>query len=377
MARGLDDDAAVDLLAGAVAIPSPSRREAEVAAFLADRLERVADAVAIDAAGNVVATFGSGPFGLTMLGHVDTAPGFPPVRREADVVWGRGAVDAKGPLCAMAVAASRAAGPVRDALSIRLIGAVEEEASGSRGARFALSAYDRPDAVLIAEPSGWDAMTLGYKGRLRAVVRARRPSGHSARTEATAPAAVARAWDAIERWAGGRTAGDGAFGSVQATLAAIASRDDGIEQRARAAIGVRLPPELAPEAAAAELRRLVDALGSELGVELHLATDGFETAYRGPRDTVLTRAFRRAIRAEGGAPRTLLKTGTSDMNVVAPVWDVPMLAYGPGDSALDHTPDERLDVGEYLRSIRIVGGALDALARTRAATAADAAGLSG
>jgi LysW-gamma-L-lysine carboxypeptidase len=73
------------------------------------------------------------------------------------------------------------------------------------------------------------------------------------------------------------------------------------------------------------------------------------------------RAFLPAIRAEGGKPRFKVKTGTADMNIVGPVWNCPIVAYGPGDSKLDHTPHERQDLDEYLRAIRVLAGALAAL----------------
>ena len=63
------------------------------------------------------------------------------------------------------------------------------------------------------------------------------------------------------------------------------------------------------------------------------------------------RAFLAGIRAAGGQPGFLLKTGTADLNIVAPAWGCPALAYGPGDSALDHTPDEHLSLDEYQRSV--------------------------
>jgi LysW-gamma-L-lysine carboxypeptidase len=56
----------------------------------------------------------------------------------------------------------------------------------------------------------------------------------------------------------------------------------------------------------------------------------------------------------GGEPRFKVKTGTSDMNVVGPVWGCPIVAYGPGDSRLDHTPHERIDLAEYRRAISIL-----------------------
>jgi LysW-gamma-L-lysine carboxypeptidase len=56
----------------------------------------------------------------------------------------------------------------------------------------------------------------------------------------------------------------------------------------------------------------------------------------------------------GVKPTFKVKTGTSDMNVVGPIWRCPIVAYGPGDSALDHTPDEHVDIADYLRAINIL-----------------------
>ena len=44
---------------------------------------------------------------LLLLGHIDTVPGDIPVRIEGGELWGRGSVDAKGPLCAAIIALSR------------------------------------------------------------------------------------------------------------------------------------------------------------------------------------------------------------------------------------------------------------------------------
>jgi LysW-gamma-L-lysine carboxypeptidase len=53
------------------------------------------------------------------------------------------------------------------------------------------------------------------------------------------------------------------------------------------------------------------------------------------------------------------------MNVVGPVWRCPIVAYGPGDSALDHTPNEHVSLDEYWRSIAIVEGMLRTFAKSR------------
>lgn len=359
--QGLDTRTAVDLLVGAVERSSPSGAEADVAAFLAHALDPWAERATVDAAGNAVAWFGEGPRRVVLLGHLDTAPGWWPVRREGAVLHGRGSVDAKGSLVAMACAAARLPEQVRERLTVQVIGAVEEEAATSKGARFALEAYPRPDLVIVGEPSGWDAYTLGYKGRLVVGVHVERPEGHSAGASASAAAVAARAWHALEAWADSVSqCATGAFDAVQAALLAIESSSDGLTQRAVARVGLRLPTGRTPGDVATEVEHLLAPLGEQAGVRL--TCTGGERAYRAPRDGPLPRAFRTAIRAEGGTPRALLKTGTSDMNVVAPVWDVPMLAYGPGDAALDHTPEERLDLVEYVRAIRVLERVLHRLA---------------
>jgi len=95
-----------------------------------------------------------------------------------------------------------------------------------------------------------------------------------------------------------------------------------------------------------------------------LEFEGHEHAHRAEKSTPLVRAFLRAIRGAGEKPRFVVKTGTSDMNVVAPVWGCPVLAYGPGDSSLDHTPDEHIDLTEYLRAIEVLKTALEHLIET-------------
>lgn len=72
------------------------------------------------------------------------------------------------------------------------------------------------------------------------------------------------------------------------------------------------------------------------------------------RRTVLVRAFRAAIRREGGDPRALVKMGTSDMNIYAQEWGCPMVTYGSGNSELDHTPVERISLDEFDRAINVL-----------------------
>ncbi|HEX7022260.1 MAG TPA: M20/M25/M40 family metallo-hydrolase, partial [Trueperaceae bacterium] len=275
---------------------------------------------------------------------------------EDGLLYGRGAVDAKGSFCAAVAAASRLPPEVRSSLSLLLIGAVEEEAPSSKGAHHALANYSRPDCLIIGEPSGWDAMTLGYKGRFVARVTLEKDNFHSAGSGPTAAEELVDLWLRVKGWANAFNEDKtGMFDSLQVALQEISSRNDGLMQGADATLGLRLPPTMAPQQAETILRSL-------LGPASTLTFDGHVPACRAAKDTILSRAFRSAIRQQAGVPRFKLKTGTSDMNLAAQTWDVPMLAYGPGDSTLDHRPDEHLDLAEYERSIRVLQAAFAALA---------------
>ena len=82
------------------------------------------------------------------------------------------------------------------------------------------------------------------------------------------------------------------------------------------------------------------------------------SAYRAEKNTPLVRSFLGAIRQHGGSPTFTVKSGTSDMNITAPVWQCPAVAYGPGDSDLDHTPDEHIVLSEYQRAIQVLAEVL-------------------
>jgi LysW-gamma-L-lysine carboxypeptidase len=135
----------------------------------------------------------------------------------------------------------------------------------------------------------------------------------------------------------------------------MGSRHDGMSDSARLTAGFRLPVGFDP----LDLERALRALAPE---GMTLVCEGHEAAHRTGRNDPVVRAISTAIRARGSIPRPKLKTGTADLNVVAPIWRCPIAAYGPGDSALDHTPHERLALDEYLAAIGVLTEALPALA---------------
>jgi LysW-gamma-L-lysine carboxypeptidase len=137
---------------------------------------------------------------------------------------------------------------------------------------------------------------------------------------------------------------------VQSGLAGFTSADDGLIETAELRLGFRLPLSITPD----QLQSLLLSRDGQAGFRF----SGEESAYRADKNTPLVAAFLAAIRAAGGQPGFVLKTGTSDMNVVGPLWRCPILAYGPGDSALDHTPEEHVEIAEWERGVAVLVDAL-------------------
>ncbi len=351
MTQSVSDATAEKLLHDLVAVYSPSRHEAQAVQCLVDWMaENGYHYANIDNAGNAVGIIGSGPRQIVLLGHIDTFPGMPPVRLDGRRLYGRGSVDAKGPLCTFAAAAARAELP--DDVQVVVVGAVEEEAATSKGARHVLTQY-QPEICVIGEPSNWDRITLGYKGRLLLDWRWEGPLAHSAGpTLSPAEHAIAY-WERVRDYSDAYNQDrESEFSRLSPSVRDINTRQEGVNGVAEMTIGFRLPPGIAPDDIAASLPPGEHATVNSRGAEL---------AYAADKNSSISRVMRGAIRREGGNPRFVNKTGTSDMNVVGPVWDCPIVAYGPGDSALDHTPDEHIDLDEYLRAIRVLTDALENL----------------
>ncbi len=324
---------------------SPTGKEERAVGYLVERMKTLGYTKAFsDRAGNAVGVMGDGPRQLVLLGHIDTVPGRIPVRVEAGKLYGRGSVDAKGSLAAFVDAVGQL-GPV-SGWQLVVIGAVDEEGD-SAGARHALGQYS-PEFLIVGEPSGWQRVTLGYKGSAWSEVTVWQDLAHSASGRESAAEAAVRLWLKIRGYAEEFNQGrERLFDRLLPSLRGLDSGGDGLHEWASLRFGMRLPPDLPPEAWYRQLDEI--AAGAEVR-RLGFAVPACECE----KNTPLVRAFLSAIRSQGGSPGFVYKTGTSDLNVAAPHWDCPALVYGPGDSALDHTPQEHIELEEYDRAVQVL-----------------------
>jgi [amino group carrier protein]-lysine/ornithine hydrolase len=396
----IDPAIAYELLRGLVAVPSLSRQEAAASAWLVEQMHTLGYARAfVDGAGNAVGEVGpeNARHTIVLLGHIDTVPGNISVRIEASangpVLYGRGSVDAKGPLATFVAAVAKLGNAWAHEHNVRLVvvGAVEEEYATSKGARFICARFDGqneplPTACIIGEPSSWRRVTLFYKGRILVEIDASQPMAHTAGPDASVATVAVDLWNWIsayaERFNQGR---EKVYDQLTPSLRSInTSTDEHMHDHVCAQIGIRLPLGFDPESFSADLltwvaQRLDAPLPNHPVTQLpitnyqyplvhlqgplaalSLRMHAHEPPWRSDRNSVLVRSFLAAIReiAPDARPAFVSKTGTSDMNVAGPAWGCPILAYGPGDSDLDHTPNEHIHLEEYWRAVLVLEQAL-------------------
>jgi LysW-gamma-L-lysine carboxypeptidase len=341
----MSDEYAVDLLTRMLKVYSPSTHEEEISLFLADEMKKLGFKVHRDEVGNVIGEIGEGSPVVLLCGHMDTVEGEIPIRVEEGNLYGRGSVDAKGPLAAMIVAASKFTDGSFPG-KILVVGVVDEEGSGS-GIQHFIEEGIQPDYAIFGEPSGLEKVVFGYKGILTVKVTVKTPSGHSA-----APwlfdNAIEKAmefWKQINR-----------LHLREEKLKSSNSSASFIPSECEIRVQLRIPPQLTPEQVFEEVKRKIDRYkATNPKVTVKVETVDVAKAFEADRRSVIVRALAWGIR------KTTLnyasfsrKTGTGDMNVLGNALKIPVVTYGPGDSKLDHTPNEHINLQEYLDSIEVL-----------------------
>ncbi|HEY3340749.1 MAG TPA: M20/M25/M40 family metallo-hydrolase, partial [Anaerolineae bacterium] len=286
----------IELLEACVRIRSLSGHEQQVAEFLRAEMAARGFRAHVDAAGNAVGIAGDGPRQLVLLGHMDTVDGDVPVRYDNGALYGRGSVDAKGPLCTFVLAAAQVVqrlaqhGNGLNDWQVIVIGATEEEAATSKGARFAATQY-HPELCVIGEPSGADAVTLGYKGRLLVEAHFEQSARHTAMPGPSASEQAIQLWAWLDGFARAyNTARPKAYDQIMPALRQINSGEDGLREWCDAVIGLRLPIEMGPHEVQRHFEQWAAGRPAE-AIRPLLTFRGHEIAFRSTRDTPLAHAF--------------------------------------------------------------------------------------
>ena len=352
---------AVRVLLDALRIYSPTTRESELASFLTGEMGRLGySRVRTDKAGNAIGEVGSGRRTLLLCGHMDTVPGDLPVSRRQGRVYGRGAADAKSPLCAMMLAgAAMADAGVR----ITFAGVTQEEGEGA-GIEELIRGGARYDYAVFGEPGGSSRITVGYRGRASLHVKVKTAGGHAGSSWAQRSAfdefnqllSRLRVYEKSKEVKGDHFRSL----SISPTLVKAGTYHNVVPSLCEATLDLRIPPSTASTTAISDIQFI--AKQTDEGVRIDITPGEPTEAYQVDTGSRLVRAFQRAILLGlKTRPRLVRKTGTGDMNTFAQKSHAECVTYGPGLSSTSHTDGEMVQVRDYLDSIEVLKGAIGQL----------------
>lgn len=333
-----------ELLIKMLHIPSTSRHEYRLASYVAFMLQQKGIKTHIDEAGNIVSRIGMGKKKILLLGHIDTVPGNIPFKKEDEKIFARGAVDAKGTYAAF-IEASRHFINSTD-IEILLVGGVEEEIYTAKGGEFVRENYSA-DSVIIGEPSNTTKITLGYRGIFRIEISISVFASHSASKDyISAPDQLIEIYNGLRQHMK-------SIGVEDISLRETLSWYENHCEKSKILINFRYSQAVTVE-------KLESVL---LEFQNNNPTAVFNVLCAAPaalysKTTDLAKSFYQVIKSIGKQPTFVAKTGASFMNRLKKSWDCDMIAYGPGDSSLDHTDHEFLSLEDFDLSSKIIIDAL-------------------
>ncbi len=391
LAAGERQAALVDFAQQLIRIPSLPGQEHDVAQVITREMFNLAyDEVWVDQAGNVIGKINGGPGPVIMLNghmdHVDSGPAadwpYPPFEGliVGDELWGRAAVDMKGPLACMIYAVSlfKQLGLTPPGDILMTVAVMEE--IGGLGTQY-LASQLGAQAAICGEPSR-NVLRRGHRGRVGLVVTFKGRSAHaSAPSLAINPHYGAAAF--LSQLPTLVMAHDEALGA--ATLAPTLYATDQtsanvIPSEVYLTLDYRNVPGESQEAIVAQIQGLLNVCLAEEGlrdIEARAEVVAAEmTTYTGmsklfpsvfppfllPDNNPLVQAAQTALKEVLGRNDgvDVWRFATDGGHLMAA--GIPTIGFGPGDERLAHTNQERISLPQMGEAMVAYAALLPALA---------------
>jgi succinyl-diaminopimelate desuccinylase len=324
-----------------VAIPSESHAEAALADHVAARLGGSGHLTLDRLGDNVVARTRLGrPMRLVVAGHLDTVPanGNAVPRIDGDVLWGLGSADMKGGLAVMVDLATSIPEPAVDVSWVFYT--AEEVAAEHNGLGHLFE--QRPDlvagdAALLGEPTD-AALEVGCQGSMRVRVTLQGARAHTARPwmGRNALHRAGHLLAALDGYRERRPVLDGCEfrEALQAVSAEGGVAGNVVPDRAVVILNHRFAPDRTTEQAFAHVEDVVAPyLGDGDTLEMVDVAGAAPPGLDHPLLAALRDRHRLYVRA---------KLGWTDVSRFAAA-GIPAANFGPGDSRLAHSRDERVE----------------------------------
>ncbi|MCU4741866.1 M20 family metallopeptidase [Natronoglomus mannanivorans] len=351
----------------AEAVQTPSHHEEgveEMRALLCETLREAGHEPRVDELGNVLASRGleegdddlederDDPH-LVLNTHIDTVAPHVPYERDGDVVRGRGACDAKGPLAALLATFCRVE-PTEGRLTLAITSDEETLQTGAEHLQNTLSA----DGYIVGEPTDLD-VCIAARGQCEGTVTVRGESGHAASVPAenNAVYATARVLAALERY--DEDAGpdaDPVLGApkLTATMLEAGEASNRVPERCRVTFDRRsVPPETSDS-----FRETLQAYLEEQFPDVELAVDLIrpDTPFPDAFVTDSEDELVQILQAESGGDVRAFGAATEASYFAK---DAPTVVFGPGvladdEGAVAHAEREYVRLEDVERAGDIV-----------------------
>lgn len=381
MAFKIDTEAMTAFAQRLVRTPSPSAREEQVAALVAEEMRQIGlDEVSVDRMGNVIGRVGdaNGPK-LLYDAHMDTVdvgelsawphdPYCGEVRH--GVLYGLGASDMKGALAAMLYGAKSlvdAGRPLRGALYI--VGVVQEEPCEGLAIQHVIEADGlRPDWVLIGEATNLH-VARGQRGRIELCITVHGRACHASAPERGVNAIyeAARVIVGLELLAS-KLSNDSFLGKGSIAVTEISSKSpsrNAVPDCCVLYVDRRLTNGETEAKALAEIRRVIAQEGVNATVEVSEYRDvsytGCEVAARqnfapwvtAENEPIVRNTVAVIEEVLGYAPHIGRWDFSTDGVYTAGVAGIPTVGFGPGEERYVHTVDDHVRIRDLESAAKV------------------------
>ena len=356
--------------------PSLSCQEQGVARLVAEEMDRLGFAVEVDDMGNVVGTLDAGPGPCILLdSHLDTVgvsdrPAWshdPEGELVGDCLYGRGAMDMKGPLAACMCGIASLRGRLQRGKVVVSATIAEELLEGP--ATIHVAERVRPDVAIICEATSL-RIAHGQRGRAELRVDVFGQSTHSSRPELGVNAAQAMV-DVVSALRTLQPPHHDVLGDGILVLTDIMSApypaNSVVPNHCMATFDRRTLPG---ETLEGVLEPITEALeralaGSGARGTVSIAEDdlisysgarvtgpNFAEAWYVAEEDELIQCAIRAMVDVGIDPRTTHYAFCTNGSGTAGSLGIPTIGFGPGDETLAHRPDEHIDIQDLAAAAR-------------------------
>ncbi|AOL16197.1 N-acetyl-lysine deacetylase [Sulfolobus sp. A20] len=335
---------AKELLLDILSIYTPSKNERTSTAFFEKISNQLNLKLKILPKSN---SFILGEGDVLLASHVDTVPGFIPPKEEGETIYGRGAVDAKGPLVGMILAAW-----LLNERGIKVtVAALTDEESTSIGARELVSLSSNYRHCIVGEPTNTTDIVIEYRGSIQLDIQCYGNSEHSSSARNNLIVDISKKILEIYK-------PPEKFDKVSIVPTVINAGDTFNVTPSK--VYLHLDIRYAINDNRDRILDEVQNIFKECEIKVIDETPPVKVS----TNNDVVKSLMRALLKQQLKPRLVRKAGTSDMNILNKIC-YNIAGYGPGNSSLEHTDQEKISLDEIYIGVKTYMLAIEELWQKR------------